>query len=112
MKLADFRPTRLQGWVWAMTVVAPLALVASLAVAGNLHPHVRGFWALAGLAVFSVIILVIPGGVGVWASNKQWNAMPDCRRCGRKMIPASVRLSAFSRIRYYRCNCVKREQAS
>jgi hypothetical protein len=105
-----FRPTRLQGIVWALMVLIPIGIVAGLDAAGTLHPRVHGFWLYAGLVVLGVIGLGIPGAMAIYHDTLRWNAIPSCKACGRKMIPAQVRLTWWTRLRYYRCDC-RREAA-
>jgi hypothetical protein len=104
-----FRPTRMQGITWALTIVLPMAAVAGLVAAGTLHPLVHDVWGYAGLVLLSVIGLGTPGALAIWQDTLRWNAIPSCRRCGRKMIPEQVRVSWWTRLRYYRCDCARRE---
>jgi hypothetical protein len=100
----SLRLNRLQAVVLLAAIAAVTGTGAGLVAAGTLHPRVHGL-ALVALIPAAAIALAVPGFTAAWSCHTAWQALPDCRRCGRKMIPADVRLSWLHRIRYYRCGC-------
>jgi len=106
-QLQLLKPTRVQGITWALMVLIPAGIVAGLDAAGVLHPRVHGFWPFAAVTLLGLIGLSLPVVAAIRQDNVRWNAIPVCGACGRKMIPAQVRVTWWTRLRYYRCDCAR-----
>lgn len=96
--------SRPQAAAMLLAITAVTGTAAGLIAAGTLHPRIHG-WALIALIPAAAVTQSVPWFTAAWSGHRALQVLPDCRRCGRKMIPADVRLSWFSRLRYYRCDC-------
>ena len=101
---ASLKLNRKQAAAMLAYTAAATGTAAGLIASGTLHPRVPG-WALIAQIPVAAVALAAPGFIAAWSDYQALQARPDCRACGRKMIPADVRFSWFSRLRYHRCEC-------
>lgn len=84
------------------------AILGIAAVTGTWHPRP---WDETVPAV--VFLLTASSWLPAWFLVERdrlfWASVPVCDRCGRKMVPAEVRVSWRRRLHYFRCTCVEEE---